>query len=114
MNPLPLFDTDLGRFAAIVMLVWGIALAWLGLTGGADPTKALARHRVPMLSRMEAFRRFMCGLVLIGVSSAILTQASWLLWLALGIGFVEILESSTLIAVWKSRPPASPRTRSIL
>jgi hypothetical protein len=62
-----------------------------------------------MLHRMEAFRRFMTGLVLIGIGGAVVAQAPWMLWLAVGIGFVEILESSTLIAVWKLRPPAHPR-----
>jgi hypothetical protein len=56
----------------------------------------------------------MAGLVLIGVGGAVLAQAPWLLWLAVGIGFVEILESSTLIAVWKLRPPASRGNRPVL
>jgi hypothetical protein len=110
MNPLPFFDSDLGRVAATLLVLWGIAVVWTSLTGGSDPSAALARRHVQMLQRMEAFRRFMAGLVLIGVGGAVLAQAPWLLWLALGIGFVEILESSTLIAVWKSRPPAQPRT----
>jgi hypothetical protein len=33
--------------------------------------------------------------------AAVIWRAQWLLFLALGIGFVEILESSALIAVWK-------------
>jgi hypothetical protein len=32
--------------------------------------------------------------------AAVIWRAQWLLFLALGIGFVEILESSALIAVW--------------
>jgi hypothetical protein len=107
MNPLPFFDSGPGRVAATILVVWGFAGVWLSLTGGSDPTQALARRGVKMLQRMEAFRRFIAGLVLIGVGGAVLAQAPWLLWLALGIGFVEILESSTLIAVWKLRPPAS-------
>jgi len=110
MNPLPAFDSGPGRVAAVLLLIWGIAVVWTSLTGGSVPARALARRNVKMLQRMEAFRRFMAGLVLIGVGGAVLAQAPWLLWLALGIGFVEILESSTLIAVWKLRPPARPRT----
>jgi hypothetical protein len=109
MNPLPFFDSVLGHVAAIFLVLWGIAVVWTSLTGGSDPTRALARRHVRMLQRMEAFRRFMAGLVLIGLGSAVLAQAPWLLWLAVGIGFVEILESSTLIAVWKLRPPAQRR-----
>jgi hypothetical protein len=41
------------------------------------------------------------GLALIGLGAAALWQAEWLLWLSFGIAFVEILESSALIAVWK-------------
>jgi hypothetical protein len=110
MNPLPYFDIVPGRALAVLLVAWGIAVVWTSLTGGSDPTHALARRKVRMLQRMEAFRRFMAGLVLIGLGSAVLAQAPWLLWLAVGIGFVEILESSTLIAVWKLRPPAQPRT----
>jgi hypothetical protein len=53
-----------------------------------------------MLHRIEGFRLTVFGLVLIGVGAAVIWQARWLLLLALGIGFVEILESSALIAVW--------------
>lgn len=110
MNPLPCFDTVPGRLAAIACLIWGVLVVSTSLTGGRDPAHALARRDVLMLHRMEAFRRFMSGLVLLGLGGAILAQAPWLLWLAVGVGFVEILESSTLIAVWKHRPPARPRT----
>jgi hypothetical protein len=110
MNLLPFFDNDAGRVAAALLVLWGIAVVWTSLTGGSDPAQALARRNVKMLQRMEAFRRFMSGLVLIGVGGAVLAQAPWLFWLAVGIGFVEILESSTLIAVWKMRPPGKPGT----
>lgn len=110
MNPLPLVNTVQGQAAALLALAWGVALIWVGLTGGNNPARALARRHVPMLQRMEAFRRFMAGLVLIGVGGAILAQVPWMLWLALGVGFVEILESSTLIAVWKLRPPHGRRS----
>lgn len=114
MNPLPYLDSDLGRAAALFLVLWGIAVVWISLTGGSDRTRSLVRRRVVMLQRMEAFRRFMAGLVLIGVGGAILAQAPWLLWLAVGIGFVEILESSTLIAVWKLRPPVRAGKRAVL
>lgn len=51
--------------------------------------------------RLEALILTAFGLVLLGVAASIVWQAQWLLLLALGIGFVEVLESSTLIAVWK-------------
>ena len=110
MNPLPYLDSHAGRALAVFVLFWSLVVVWTSLTGGSDPSRALARREVPMLQRMEAFRRFMAGLVLLGLGSAVLAQAPWLLWLAVGIGFVEILESSTLIAVWRLRPPASPNS----
>jgi len=98
---LTLFDVPWAREAAALLILAGIALFWHGLIGERNGERGLLRRRIDMLSRMEGFRRVVFGLVLIGVGGAVLWQVEWLLWMALGIGFVEILESSTLIAVWK-------------
>ena len=87
---------------AVALITLGLMLVWRGLRGGRDSGRALLGHRIDMLHRIEGFRLTVFGLVLIGVGAAVIWQAQWLLLLALGIGFVEILESSTLIAVWKS------------
>jgi hypothetical protein len=84
--------------AAPLAILCGLLLIWRGLRGGGA---TLLGARIPMLRRMEGFRLTVFGLVLLGVGAAMLADARWLLLLALGIGFVEILESSTLIAVWK-------------
>jgi len=96
---------------AFVVIAFGLLLVWRGLHGGRDGDRALLGQRIDMLQRIEAFRLTVFGLVLMGVGAAVIWQAQWLLLLALGIGFVEILESSTLIAVWKSnfRSDASRR-----
>jgi hypothetical protein len=86
-------------FAAIAL---GLILVWRGLRGGRDGGRALLGQRIDMLHRIEGFRLMVFGLVLVGVGAAVIWQAQWLLLLALGIGFVEILESSALIAGWKS------------
>lgn len=104
-----LADSMWGRAFALAAIVWGLITIWHGLVGEADGARGLVRRKVRMLQRMEGFRRVVVGLVLVGLGGAVLAQASWLLWLALGVGFVEILESSTLIAVWKLRPPAAMR-----
>ncbi len=83
------------------LLILGVQLVWRGLSGGHNGERALLLRRTDMLSRIEGFRLTVFGLVLIGVAVSIVWQAQWLLLLALGIGFVEILESSTLIAVWR-------------
>jgi hypothetical protein len=87
-------------FVAALAII-GVQLVWRGLRGGAAGERALLVRRTDMLSRMEGFRLTVFGLVLLGVAAAIVWQAQWLLLLAFGIGFVEILESSTLIAVWR-------------
>ena len=87
--------------AAIALMVSGLLLTLRGLRGERDGARALLGQRTDMLGRIEGFRLAVFGLMLIGIGAAVLGQARWLLLLALGIGFVEILESSTLIAVWK-------------
>lgn len=95
-----LLTTPLLDAAALPLTLLGLALVWRGLLGGGD-SAALLGLRLSMLHRLEGFRLIVFGLVLIGVGAAVIADARWLLLLALGIGFVEILESSTLIAVWK-------------
>jgi hypothetical protein len=87
---------------AVAVIALGLMLVWRGLRGGRDGDRAVLGQRIDMLHRIEGFRLTVFGLVLMGVGTAVIWQAQWLLLLALGIGFVEILESSALIAVWKS------------
>jgi hypothetical protein len=73
---------------------FGLIASWSGLRG-------LLSGEAGMLGRMKGFRLVVFGLMFVGFASAMLWQARWLVLLSLGIGFVEVLESSTLIAVWK-------------
>ena len=86
---------------AFAVIGLGVMLVWRGLRSGRDGDRALLGQRIDMLNRLEGFRLTVFGLVVIGVGAAVIWQAQWLLLLALGIGFVEILESSALIAVWR-------------
>ena len=86
---------------AVAGIALGLMLVWRSLRGGREGDRALLGQRIDMLHRIEGFRLMVFGLVLIGVGAAVIWRAQWLLLLALGIGFVEILESSTLIAVWR-------------
>jgi hypothetical protein len=87
---------------ACAPITLGLMLVWRGLRGGRDGERELLGQQIDMLNRIEGFRLTVFGLVLIGAGAAVIWRAEWLLLLALGIGFVEILESSALIAVWKS------------
>ena len=95
------FDPMWLNVIVAALAILGVQLVWRGLHGGADGQRALLLRRTDMLSRIEGFRLTVFGLVLLSVAAAIVWQAQWLLLLALGIGFVEILESSMLIAVWR-------------
>lgn len=86
---------------AFVVIALGIMFVWRGLRGGRDGEQALLGQRIDMLNRIEGFRLIVFGLVLVGIGAAVIWRAEWLLLMALGIGFVEILESSALIAVWR-------------
>ena len=86
---------------AFAVITLGVMLVWRGLRGGRHGERALLGQQIDMLSRIEGFRLTVFGLVLIGIGAAVIWRAQWLLLLALGIGFVEIVESSALIAVWR-------------
>jgi hypothetical protein len=93
---------ELWRSVAVgALITLGVALFWRGLRGGPAGARGVLRTRDGMLGRIEGFRLAVFGLVLLSVGVAAITEARWLLLLAVGIGFVEILESSALIAVWK-------------
>src|SRR5689334_15345773 len=89
-----------GTLGGLLVAV-GVALLWRGLGGGKEGRRGLLRTRDGLLGRIEGFRLTVGGLVLIGSGAAFVSDARWLLFLSVGIGAVEILESSTLIAVWK-------------
>jgi hypothetical protein len=97
---------------AVAVIALGLMLVWRGLRGGRDGDRALLGRRIDMLHRIEGFRLTVFGLVLIGVGAAMIWQAQWLLLLSLGIGFVEILESSTLIAIWRLGRRRNPAQRA--
>lgn len=84
----------------VALVLSGLALVRRGLWGRRGGEQSLTRRGTAMLGRIEGFRLMVFGLVLIGVGAAAVTQQRWLLLLALGIGFVEILESDSLIAFW--------------
>jgi hypothetical protein len=85
---------------AIVVLV-GLALFWHGLRGGPKGKRGLLRRQSGTLSRIEGWRRVVFGLTLLGLGAAWIWQSPLLLYLAIAFGFVEGLESSVVISVWR-------------
>lgn len=87
--------------AALALLILGLVNVWRGLRGGQEGARGLLLRDIGMMERIEGFRLMVFGLVLLGAGAALIWRLEWLFYLALGIGFVEILESSALIAVWR-------------
>jgi hypothetical protein len=101
MTAFSLLDPLWASVIAVAVIALGLMLVRRGLRGGRDGERALLGQRIDMLDRIEGFRLMIFGLVLVGIGAAVIGRAQWLLLLSLGIGFVEILESSALIAVWR-------------
>ena len=96
-----LSDALPGLYLGAILLLPGLALLWRGLLGGPNGERGLLRRRAGALGRIEGFRVGVVGLALLGVAAAWIWQAPLFLFLALGIGGVEALESSVIIAVWR-------------
>jgi len=103
MNPFSPPDALSWPHPAAILVLLGLLLLWHGLLGWPHGKRALLRRGDSFLDRIEGFRLAVVGLVLIGLGAAWLFLAPLLLFLALGIGFVEILESSVVIAAWRRR-----------
>jgi hypothetical protein len=83
-----------------VMLL-GLLITWRGLFGGPSGGYGLLRPGTEMLGRLLGWRVFLYGLTITGVGAAWLWEAKWLLFLALGFGFVEMQEATGVIRAWR-------------
>lgn len=101
MNLLLLTDLSWRYYPAAAMILIGGLIFWRALRGGPDGERGLARRHTEIVERVEGFRLAMLGLVLAGLGAAWIWQMPWLLFLALGIGFVEIRESTAIITAIK-------------
>lgn len=108
MEPLGTFETPWRDLVALVLAALGGAELWHGRHGDPADECGLVRRRTSFLGRLKGFRHVVSGLVLVGFGAAIVLDAPWLVYLALGFGVVEIRESSTMIAAPEGRgvPPA--------
>ena len=100
-----------------VQTLLGIALigagAWLmvrGLWGGRGGKRGLLRSHEPALARAEGWRVVVVGFVAGTLGFASMAGSALLLYLALGIGFVELWEASFVISVWRHSDTDKPRS----
>ena len=86
------------QYPAIGLVLLGLALLWRGLRWAG---RSLVRRGGGVVGFLEGFRLTVVGLTLVGLGAAWVWQTPFLLYLALGIGFVEVMESSVLIAAMR-------------
>ena len=92
----------------LIVLALGAFQLWRGLRGQADGEGGLIRRHSSALGRMEGFRTAMSGIVLVLVGSGWLQQDRLLIFLGLGLGVVELRESSMIINAVKFGRQTTP------
>lgn len=81
----------------LIVLTLGLIQLWRGLRGQPEGEGGLVRRRSTALGRMEGFRTTMSGLALAGLGAGWLLQDRLMIFLALGVGIVELRESTMII-----------------
>jgi hypothetical protein len=94
--------------ATIGLTLMGMLVAWHGLRGTPARRQGLLRSTAGAQRRLEGWRRLLVGLTLIGLGMAWGWESRLLLFLSLGIAFVELWEASVVISVAKRGAP-TPR-----
>lgn len=114
MNLLATINAVVHPLLPIAVIALGLALLWRGLRGQPGGEGGLVRRQSSALGRMEGFRTTMSGLVLTGLGTGWLLENRLLVFLAIGIGIVELRESSTIIKAVKLEPRASDERQAPL
>lgn len=86
---------------ASLLLAYGLVMLWRGLWGGPGGARGLIRRRAGGLGRIEGWRLSVLGLAVAGLGAAWLWESALLLFLALGIGYVEVQEATLVINAWR-------------
>jgi hypothetical protein len=107
-----LAGTNWQQYPAAAVILLGLAVVWRGLLGWPYGGEGLLRRNVNVFDRLQGWRLFLLGLTIIGLGAAWYWDARWLLFLSLGIGFVELQEATRVINAWRWRGTgASTRTQ---
>jgi hypothetical protein len=86
---------------SVILLAYGLAMLWRGLRGGPGGARGLIRRRAGGLGRIEGWRLSVLGLAVAGLGAAWFWESRVLLFLALGIGYVEVQEATLVINAWR-------------
>jgi hypothetical protein len=95
---------------SMVVLLAGVAVLFRGLNGGPKGAKGLLRPSAGSLGRAEGWRITVVGLTLTALGLGGVLEARWVVFMALGFGFVEFVEASAVLAAWHrgDRRPRGP------
>ena len=99
----------------VLIIGLGALHLWRGLRGQPDGEGGLVRRHSSALGRMEGFRTTMFGIVLVLIGLGWWQQDRLLIFLGLGLGIVELRESSLIINAVKlgDRTGSTNRTRAV-
>ena len=112
MDGLLMLGSEWRWMPAIGLVLMGMLVAWHGLRGTPARRLGLLRSKAGALRRMEGWRRLLVGLTLIGLGASWGWESRLLLFLSLGIAFVELWEASVVISVAKQGETAHCGRRS--
>ncbi len=110
-----LIDLSWRAYPAAVLLGTGSLLAIPGLYGFWAGMRPPYEHASKTLAALQAFRRGVIGLAVMGLGAAWIWQLDWLLVLALVIGGEETLESTIHVQAvsmserWQRAQATAPR-----
>jgi hypothetical protein len=98
---------------SVVVLLVGVVVLFRGLNGGPNGAKGLLRPSAGSLGRAEGWRITVVGLTLVTLGLGGVLEARWVVFMALGFGFVEFVEASAVLAAWHrgDRRPRASQTR---
>lgn len=85
---------------SVAVLLIGSAVIFHGLNGGPNGAQGLLRPSAGSLGRAEGWRVTVVGLTLVTLGLGGVLEARWIVFMALGFGFVEFVEASAVLAAW--------------
>jgi hypothetical protein len=103
----------LQQILSVAFVLLGICVLFRGLNGGPNGAQGLLRPGAGSLGRAEGWRITVIGVTLVTLGLGGVLEARWVVFMALGFGFVEFVEASAVLAAWQrsDQRPSGSQTR---